>query len=230
MNPQQQFPQGYGVPTAQPAQMNSFANAPAPAPAAAPAVSTVKPEHKLVDYMWQRIAVCAMVLVGGLLIAIIILVVVLNNVNIANAKQEAATNEANNRLNEVYSALNVEDQSAALSVIGQDEMLTGGDIAQIKALLLKAYSSVTAFDATDASTNLVKTNGVYKVVSLKLTNAAGTYRAILYAKLADNQWKLAKYNGESSNPCKDSDKEEKEALHGIVKCPTVVVDDDEEEE
>ena len=248
MNPQKQYPQGYGAPVGQQGQPN-FMNAVENAVPSQLDVNVSKTGstqmnvvnavnangvvsgRKVVDYIWQRVAICAMVIGVGLLIAIIVLVAIMNNINVANAKQEAATTEANNKLNDIYSALKVEDQSAALSVIGQDEMLTGSDIAQIKALLTKKYGSVTAFDATDVSMNMVKTNGVYKVVSLKMTNAAGTARAILYAKLADNTWKFANYNSlNEKNPCKDSTDEEKDALHGIVKCPSVVIEDDDEEE
>ena len=184
--------------------------------------------RKVVDYVWQRAAICAMIIGAGLLIAIIALIIIMNNINVANAKLESSVAETNNRLKDIYSALKVEDQSSALTVIGQDQMLTGSDIAQIKALLTKKYGAVTTFDATDVATNLVKVNGVYKVASLKMTNAAGTARALAYAKLADNQWKLAAYNAaDAKNPCKDSSDEEKEAFAGIVECPSVVVEEDE---
>lgn len=184
--------------------------------------------RKVVDYVWQRAAICAMIIGAGLLIAIIALIIIMNNINVANAKLESSVTETNNRLKDIYSALKVEDQSSALTVIGQDQMLTGSDIAQIKALLTKKYGAVTTFDATDVATNLVKVNGVYKVASLKMTNAAGTARALVYAKLADNQWKLAAYNAaDAKNPCKDSSDEEKEAFAGIVECPSVVVEEDE---
>lgn len=247
MNPQEQYPQGYGAPV-QPGSPNIMTAVENAAPEQldvsvsqngstqmnvvnAVNANGVISGRKVVDYIWQRIAICAMVIGGGLLVAIIVLVFIMNNINVANAKQESATTEANNKLNDIYSALKVEDQSAALSVIGQDQMLSGSDIAQIKTLLTKKYGSVTAFDPTDSAINLVKTNGVYKVVSLKMTNAAGTARALLYAKLADNQWKMAAFDSSSEkNPCKNSTDEEKEALAGIVKCPSVVVEDDEEEE
>ena len=247
MNPQEQYPQGYGAPAGQPGQPNFMSAVESAAPnqldvrvsknggtqmnvVNAVNANGVVSGRKVVDYIWQRVAICAMVIGAGLLIAIVVLVFIMNNINVDKAKQESATTEANNKLNDIYSALKVEDQSAALSVIGQDEMLTGSDIAQIKALLTKKYGSVTVFDATDTSTNLVKTNGVYKVVSLKMTNAAGTARALVYAKLADNQWKMAEYDSTSEkNPCKNSSDEEREALAGIVKCPSVVVEDDDEE-
>ena len=63
-----------------------------------------------------------------------------------------------------------------------------------------------------------------------MTNAAGTARALVYAKKSDNQWIAAAYNSaDENNPCKDSTEEEKKALAGIVSCPTVVPEDDEEE-
>ena len=247
MNPQEQYPQGYGMPV-QPGSPNIMTAVENAAPEQldisvsknggtqmnvvnAVNANGVVSGRKVVDYIWQRVAVCAMVIGAGLLIAIVVLVFIMNNINVDKAKQESATTEANNKLSDIYSALKVEDQSGALAVIGQDEMLSGSDIAQIKALLTKKYGTVTAFDATDTSTNLVKTNGVYKVISLKMTNAAGTARALAYAKLADNQWKLAEFDSSNEkNPCKNSTDEEKEALAGIVKCPSVVVEDDDEEE
>ena len=185
--------------------------------------------RKVVDFIWQRVAICAMVIGVGLLAAIIVLAFIMNNINVSNAKQEAATAEANNRLNDIYAALKVDNQGAALSVIGQDEMLSGSDVAQIKELLEKKYGSAAVFDTTDVSSNLLKTNGVYKVASLKIVSEAGAVRAIVYSKLADNQWKLAAYNSANEkNPCKESTDEEIEALAGIVKCPSVVIEDEEE--
>lgn len=247
MNPQEQYPQGYGAPVqpGSPNIMSAVSNAdPSQLDVSvsrnggtqmnvvnAVNANGVVSGRKVVDYIWQRVAICAMVIGVGLLLAIVALVFIMNNINVANARQEAATTEANNKLSDIYSALKVSDQSAALSVIGQDEMLSGSDIAQIKAILTKKYGSVTAFDATDTATNLVKTNGVYKVASLKMTNAAGTARALLYAKLADNQWKLANFDSSNEkNPCKNSDEEEIEALKGIVKCPSVVIEDEDDEE
>ncbi|MCQ2570911.1 MAG: hypothetical protein MJ154_01540 [Candidatus Saccharibacteria bacterium] len=187
--------------------------------------------RKVVDYIWQRIAACAIVIGAGLIGAVIVLVFIMNNINVTNAKQEAAVTEANNKLNDIYNALKVSDQGSALTVIGQDEMLSGSDIKQINELLVKKYGAVTRIDMTDDSINLVKTNGVYKVASLKMKNAAGTARAILYSKLADNKWIMASYNAaDEKNPCKNSSDEEKEALTGIIKCPTVVIEDDEDAE
>jgi hypothetical protein len=69
--------------------------------------------------------------------------------------------------------------------------------------------------------NLVKTNSIYKVVSLKLTTSAGAVRVITYGRMSDGQWKLAKYNfKDSDTPCKESSEEEIEALMGIVNCTT----------
>lgn len=187
--------------------------------------------RKVVDFIWQRIAICAMVVGGGLICAVVVLVIIMNQINVKAAKHETATTAANNKLSEIYNALNVEDQSEAIRVIGQDEILTGTDIAQIRNVLLRKYGSVTSFDATDTSINLIKVNKTYKVASLKMTNAAGTARALVYAKYSDNKWKAAAYDSTNDkNPCKDSSEEEKEALAGIVKCPAIVIEDDEDEE
>ena len=69
---------------------------------------------------------------------------------------------------------------------------------------------------------------MYRVVSLKMTNAAGVIRAFAYARKSDNQWKIAAYNSEDEkNPCKDSSDEEKKALAGVVSCPVVAIEDEE---
>lgn len=186
--------------------------------------------RKVVDFIWQRIAICAMVIGGGLICAIIVLVIIMNNINVANAKQEAATNAANSKLNEIYGVLDAADQSEAMTAIGQDEILTGADILQIHNLLVKKYGTVSTIDPAGTSVNLIKANGAYKVVSFRMKNAAGTMRAILYAKQADNEWKAAAYDAANeNNPCKNSSEEEKVALAGIVKCPAIVAEEDEEE-
>lgn len=248
MNPQEQYPQSYDTLEGQPkAGQPNFLDTVNNASAGQLDVKTttngdvqmnvinavnangIVSGRKVVDFIWQRVAVCAMIICAGLFGAIIVLVFIMNNINVTNAKQEASITEANNKLRDIYVALDVDDQSSALTTIGQDEMLSGSDIKQINALLVKKFGAVTRVDATDDSINLIKTNGIYKVASLKMKNAAGTARAILYSKLSDNQWKLANYNSaDEKNPCKNSTDEEKEALTGIVKCPTVVIEDEDE--
>lgn len=185
--------------------------------------------RKVVDYIWQRVAICAMILIAGLFIAVIVMVIIANNINVDATKQEAAKNEANSKLTDIYNAIGVDNQSDALTTLGQSEMLTGNDIKQINTLLVKKYGSVTSFDATNDAQNLIKVNGMFKVASLGMTNAAGKARAILYARLSDNVWKVAAYDETNQdNPCKNSSDEEKSALFGILSCPSVVENEEEQ--
>ena len=239
MNPQQQYPQMNGMPTGQPMQAGQpsyFNTAPTPVATRPSQQSVPQPQasapanRKLVDYLWQRIAICSMVIAGGMLIAVFVAVIIANVLNGNVIQRETQLSAANDKLQEIYKALNVESHEAALVALGNDEMLTGSDIQQIRAVLAQKYGDVTSWDTSDASINMVKVNGIYKVASLKMTNAAGTARALVYAKKSDNQWIAAAYNAaDEKNPCKDSTEEEKKALAGIVSCPTVVPEEDEEE-
>lgn len=187
--------------------------------------------RKVVDFIWQRIAICAMVIGGGLICAIIVLVIIMNNINVANAKQEATAKATDSKLKEIYAVLDAADQSEAMTAAGQDEILTGNDILQIHNLLVKKYGSVSSIDPAGVSVNLIKVNKTFKVASFRMKNAAGTFRTIVYAKMADNEWKVANYDFDNEkNPCKNTSDEEKNALAGIVKCPAIVSDEEDEEE
>ena len=110
-----------------------------------------------------------------------------------------------------------------------NEILSGSDIQQIRAVITQKYGAITTIDPNDTSVNFVKSNGMYRVASLKMTNAAGATRALFYARKSDNLWKPAAYNtNDDKNPCKDSTDEEKKALFGVVSCPSVVIEDEEE--
>lgn len=244
MNPQEQFPQGNGVPGG---QANGFFSA----------VENARPDQldvktstkggvqmnvvnavnangivsgrKVVDYIWQRVAICAIVIGAGLLIAVVVMVVIATTFNGNAIKQEEEKIAATDKLNEIYSSLNVESHAEAMTTLGRDEIMSGTDIQQLDVLLKEKYGAVTSWDPTDASINFVKSNGMYKVASLKMTNAAGSIRAFAYARKSDNQWKIAAYNAaDEKNPCKESTDEEKKALAGVVSCPAVVIEDEEE--
>ena len=176
--------------------------------------------RKVVDFIWQRIAICAMIISVGCLAAVIVMVVIANLFNGNVIRLEAEKKAETEKLDVIYEALGVDSQSGAIVALGRNEMLSGEDIVQIKKLISQKYGAVTTWDTTDSSINLVKTNGIYKVVSLKLTNAAGSMRAVVYARLADNSWKVAAYNfADDKNPCKDISDEEKAAISGILECP-----------
>ena len=248
MNPQDQFPQGYGQQASSPAMNFDNKNI-------VNAVQQARPEQldvtsttngsvqmnvvnavivsgrKVVDYIWQRVAICMIALTVGFVGAIITMIVIANSYNNEAIRLGAEKNSVNEQLSEIYRALNVDNHSDALTTIAKDEILTGSDIKKIRELINEKYGSVTAFDATDDSVNMVRTNGIFRVVSLKIVNAAVTRRVIVYARVADNQWKMAEFDSlDEKNPCKNSSDEEKRAIQGIVVCPTDVQDDVVEEE
>ena len=181
--------------------------------------------RKVVDYIWQRVAICAMIIGAGLLLAIVAALIFLNNLNISETKARADYNFAKKELSDIYEALGVEGQSDALKLISKDDYLSGSDLKQIKALLLKKFGTVSTIDYNAEKVNLVKYNKTYRVAVIQMSNAAGKTKAYLYAKAADGVWKLANYNAaDETDPCKDSSDEEKEALTPLIKCPTSNVD------
>jgi len=181
--------------------------------------------RKVVDYIWQRVAICAMIIGGGLLLAIVAALIFINNLNISETKARADYNFAKKELSDIYETLGVEGQADALKLIGRDEYLSGSDLKQIKALLLKKFGTVSTVDYNAEKVNLVKYNKTYRVAVVQMSNAAGKTKAYLYAKAVDGVWKLANYNAaDETNPCKDSSDEEKEALTPLVKCPSSNVD------
>ena len=181
--------------------------------------------RKVVDYIWQRVAICAMIIGSGLLLAIVAALIFINNLNISETKARADYNFAKKELSDIYETLGVEGQADALKLIGRDEYLSGSDLKQIKALLLKKFGTVSTVDYNAEKVNLVKYNKTYRVAVVQMSNAAGKTKAYLYAKAVDGVWKLANYNAaDETNPCKDSSDEEKEALTPLVKCPSSNVD------
>ncbi len=249
MNPQEQYPNGFGTePTAAPTGPNIMQAVETASPDQLDIETTTKGDvqmnivnavnangivsgRKVVDFIWQRIGVCAMIIAAGCLLAVVATVIIANSYNVNAIQQEAWKNEANNKLSAIYEALHVENQAGAMSVLAQDNLLTGSDIEQISGLLKKKYGETAKIDTTDASLNLVKVNNIYKVASFKIAVGAESKRALLYAKLSDNKWTMAAFNADDEKkPCKDSSEEELAALKGIVKCPEQQEDDEEESE
>lgn len=176
--------------------------------------------RKVVDYIWQRVAICAMVIGGGLLIAIVAMLFFVNSLSVAETKSSAERNHNQNQLNDIYAALGVEDQGAALKAISRDEYLSGSDLNQIKALLTQKFGTVSSIDYSADKFNVVKANKTYRVAAIQMSNAAGKTKVYLYSKVADGVWKIANYNAaDEVNPCKNSSDEEKDALTPLIKCP-----------
>lgn len=244
MNPQEQFPQGNGMPAGQPNNFFDSVNNASPEQldvntstrgntqmnvVNAVNANGVVSGRKVVDYIWQRAAICAIVIACGMFIAVIVMVVIANMFNGNAIKQEEQKIALNDKLTEVYNALGVDNQADAMTTIASDEILTGSDIQQIRAVVSQKYGAVTTIDPNDTSINFIKSNDMFRVASLKVTNAAGSKRALLYSRKADNVWKAAAFDSDNEkNPCKDSTDEEKKALAGVVSCPSVVIEDEEE--
>lgn len=182
--------------------------------------------RKVVDYTWQRGAICLAVLAVGLLIGLIVSLVIVVNTDkeLAKIKREQDTTEI--ELNGVYAKMGVSDLTGAIERIEATEILNGGDLIEVNDLLTNKYGANYKLDLADSNINFVTRNGVYKIVSLGIHRESGTRRAVLYEKIADGKWKLGGFDATKDDPCEDSTDEEKEAIESVIPCKS---EKDEEE-
>ncbi len=173
--------------------------------------------RKVVDYTWQRGAVCLAVLAAGLLIGLIVslMIVVNKDAELSDLKRQKTSLES--EIAGVYGKLGVQDLAGAISQIEQTDTLNGGDLNEINGLLVGKYGSFK-LDLADSNINFIRKNGVYKIVSLGIYRESGTKRAVLYEKIADGKWKLGGFDANKTDPCADSTDEEKEAIKSVIPC------------
>lgn len=175
--------------------------------------------RKVVDFIWQRMAICAMIIATGCLVAVLVLVIIANSYNGNNIKLTTEKEAIEAKLNEVYGSLGVSDHGSAIVKISRDEIIGGDDIKQIQNLLVKEYGENVKIDFTDNSLNFVKKSGKYKVASVQVTRDSGKNRVLMFAK-EGSAWAISKYNSDDKeNPCKEMSDEEKDALYDIAMCP-----------
>ena len=173
---------------------------------------------KVVDYVWQRIAVCMLVLAAGLFIGLCVVLFVAISKSTAMAKLEIEKKAAESELTSIYSHLGVNDLVGAVQRIEAKETMNGGDLAEVNTLLTNKYGANYKLDLADSKSNFVVRNGVYKVVSLGIYRESGTQRAVLYEKIADGKWKMGGFDASKDDACADSTAEEKNALDGVIPC------------
>ena len=173
---------------------------------------------KVVDYVWQRVAVCMLVLVIGLLagLCVVLFLTISKSADVAKLEVEKKTIES--ELVSIYDHLGVSDLSGAIKRIEAKETMNGGDLAEVNTLLTNKYGANFKLDLADSNINFVVRNGVYKIVSLGIYRESGTQRAVLYEKISDGKWKLGGFDASKADPCIDSTSEEKEALDGVIPC------------
>lgn len=174
--------------------------------------------RKVVDYVWQRGAICLMVLAAGLLVglALAVFLVVNKSSEVADLKRDKEQIQA--EVNSVYTKMGVNDLSGAITQLDARETLNGGDLDEINRLLVEKYNADFKLDLADSNINFVIRNGVYKVVSLGIHRNSGTVRAVLYEKIADGKWVRTGFDASKPDPCQDLTDADKAAIDGIIPC------------
>ena len=226
---------GFGGPNISYESFNE-APAPTPQPVAQPQINVVNANgvisgRRMVDYMWQRLAYCGLIFSLVFLIGLIVAVVFVGIVNGDKAKLETEKSNVVRNLNGLYEVIGANTQEEAVQALDKEsEYLNGGDLSKIDKLLTGKYGEYV-LDFADSNINFVRINNMYKIVSLGVVRPNGTARALLYARIADGEWKLGGFDSSNTtNPCVNSSDEEKKALKGIVVCPDVKDEEPEPEE
>ena len=181
--------------------------------------------RKVVDYTWQRGAICLAVLATGLLIGLVVSLIIVVNLDKEMASTKRELDSKKGELTGLYTKLGVATSFDAVSQIEATETLNGGDLSEIDALLTEKFGANYALDLADSNINFVQRNGIYKIVSLGIHRASGTKRAVLYEKIADGKWKSGGFDAEKTDPCADSTDEEKEAIKNVIPCETAEDED-----
>ena len=174
--------------------------------------------RKVVDYLWQRVAICMIVIACGLLIGLVVslMIVVTKNSEVASLNREKTG--LNSELQSIYGKLGVGNLADAVTQIDKTETMDGGDLSEVNDLLTGKFGASYKLDLADANINFVIRNGVYKIVSLGIYRESGTQRVVLYEKIADGKWKLGGFDATKADACMDSTEEEKVAIDGIIPC------------
>ncbi len=174
--------------------------------------------RKVVDESWQKMAICAIVIVAGCLIGVVISVIISNSLNSKISDLNLENNSLKSSLNSIYGTLGVADSGTAIAQITSPDILSGADMSKVNDLLTEKYGANYAVDFADTTINNVYQGSMYKIVSLGIAQEEGTARAILYAKIADGEWKMASFDKMADDPCKDATDEDKLALSTIGLC------------
>ena len=175
--------------------------------------------RKVVDFIWQRIGICAMIIAAGCLIAVIVMVIIANNYNTENIKIGFERDAAQSKLNDLYKVMKVSDQAEALTGLSKEAAFDGEDMSQVVGLVVGKYGMNVTLDYSDNSIMFLKKNGIYKVLSFGLKTTSGTVRVLAYSPSAKANWSFAAYDPTNKDdPCAKSTDDEKAALKNIVTC------------
>ena len=176
--------------------------------------------RKVVDFIWQRVGVCAIIIAAGCFIALIITIIVANSYNVESVKRGLERDALQEKISDIYKAMKVDDQSGAMTSLSKEDSFDGADLGQIVVLVTGKYGTNLEFDYSDNSKNFLRKNGVYKVLGLNIKTSAGSVPVMLYSPVAKASWKFAAYDATNKDdPCEKSTADEKAALKNIVTCP-----------
>ena len=175
--------------------------------------------RKVVDFIWQRIGICAMIIAAGCLIAVIVMVFIANSLNVESVKRGLERDSLSEKLSDIYSAMKVEDQGSAMISLSNEDAFTGEDMSQVIALVVGKYGMNVTLDFSDNSVMFLRKNGMYKVLSFVVKTTGGSVRLLAYSPSAKANWSFAAYDPTDKNdPCSKSTADEKAALKNIVTC------------
>jgi len=174
--------------------------------------------RKVVDFIWQRIGICAMIIAAGCMIAVIVMVIIANSINVESVKASLERDTLKEKVDGMYKLLKVDDQADAIAALSEEDVFDGKDLSQLMALVVGKYGANVQFDYSDNSKIFLRKNGIYKVASLVVKTATGSERVFAYTKTAKANWQFMKLDFAASDPCESASEDEKKALKNIVTC------------
>lgn len=175
--------------------------------------------RKVVDFIWQRIGVCAMIIAAGCMIAVIVMVIIANNINVEGVKAGLERDALKEKVEGMYKLLKVDDQADAIAALSKEDAFDGEDLGQLMVLITSKYGADVEFDYSDNNKIFLRKNGMYKVISLVVKTKSGSERVFAFSPVSKTSWKIAAYNAALDDPCEKSSADEKSALKNIVTCP-----------
>lgn len=175
--------------------------------------------RKVVDFIWQRIGVCAMIIAAGCMIAVIVMVIIANSINVEGVKAGLERDALKEKVEGMYKLLKVDDQADAIAALSKEDAFDGEDLGQLMVLITSKYGADVEFDYSDNNKIFLRKNGMYKVISLVVKTKSGSERVFAFSPVSKTSWKIAAYNAALDDPCEKSSADEKSALKNIVTCP-----------
>lgn len=175
--------------------------------------------RKVVDFIWQRIGVCAMIIAAGCMIAVIVMVIIANSINVEGVKAGLERDALKEKVEGMYKLLKVDDQADAIAALSKEDAFDGEDLGQLMVLITSKYGADVEFDYSDNNKIFLRKNGMFKVISLVVKTKSGSERVFAFSPVSKTSWKIAAYNAALDDPCEKSSADEKSALKNIVTCP-----------